>query len=982
MAHGYCCKRISSSSQSYIFGSKFSAGVCRASKAVDKDVLFFYQNVRGLKTKLKDFLCNAQAEDYSVISLTETWLDSDINSEEFLDSSYTVYRSDRNVNNSSKSRGGGVLLAVKNCIKSRKLDIANPSIEEIWILADLGDHVEYCLGCIYIPPAMDISVYEKHCDTIAKVCDLYKNVLIVGDFNLPNISWNPCEDLPGLYASNILFGKDSVFCDSVAFSGLSQFNGVANDYGTILDLCFSNFDIPFTTKCKGLVNPDSYHPPFELVLPCKKPKYLISPMSFCYDFKNADFTLINNYLLNCDWETIMLNTDLNANVANFYSVLYNCFDMFVPIKKSFFSSHYPVWFSKELKNIITQKKIAHKLYKQSGSPADYAKFSSLRLKANFLSKDCYSNYVGRAENAIKEDSRSFWKFIRSQSNGGSNIPGVMLLGDAKADSGFSIAELFAKHFSSVYNTSNQNASFVPDNDMNYRFNLVSEVVITPTDVETALSKVDVSKGAGPDQIPNRVLKECCHSLYLPLYRIFSDSLNRGVFPDNWKLSNVCPIFKSGNKNDVSNYRPISILSSIPKRFQQCVEAFLKKVFQEILVGQQHGFVGGRSVDTNLFIFTNFIFDSFHEGHEVHAIYTDFSKAFDKVNHSILIHQLSKLGITGSLLSWIKSYLSNREQQVKIGGCLSQCFKASSGVPQGSHLGPLLFILFINGLVLLLKSRCLLFADDLKIYRQICSPLDIEILQNDINKIFSWCQSNDMSLNVNKCCFMRFSRKRSLYPVEYLINKSTLKNVDLVKDLGVYLDPKLSFSHHFDHIISKANRMLGFVKRSCRDFSSIPAFKSLYISLVRSNLEFANVIWSPNYQINVNRIENVQHKFVKFMRFILSRSGIFLSNDQTMSYLSLNTLSSRREYYDVCFAFKVLNGIIRCSDCLALFSIHVPTYSTRNHLLLHVPFCRTTYCLYSPVNRISASVNKHAVNLDFFCCSLNSFKKSANRLILS
>jgi len=614
--------------------------------------------------------------------------------------------------------------------------------------------------------------------------------------------------------------------------------------------------------------------------------------------------------------------------------------------------------------------------RQSNSLEDYNIFSLIRSQCKNLTGDCYSLFISNAENSINNSVKNFWNFVRSQSGQGT-IPKAMFLGADKADNEADIADLFANHFSSVYNP--RNAAINDHHSSKYE--IITNMTISPTKIEKVLLDLDITKGAGPDGISNRVLRLCAHSLYLPLHLLFQQSLNTGTFPEVWKLSFVCPIHKSGGKNDIANYRPVSILSAIPKLFEHCIETVLSDVFGKIVVDQQHGFTSGRSVDTNLFCFTNFINDSFEKGNETHAIYTDFSKAFDKVNHSILLSKLNSYGISGKLLSWINSYLLDRRQQVKIDGHLSKQFVVTSGVPQGSHLGPLLFNLFINDLSSLLSSHSLMFADDMKIFCEVSSVQDMLVLQRDLITMFDWCERNDMSLNVNKCCFMRFSRLKEKNQFKYCINNVTLNEQNVVKDLGVYLDSKLVFLEHFEVIVARANRMLGFIKRVSKDFKNVGVVKLLYTSLVRSILEFSNIVWSPYYQVHINRLENIQHKFIKYAGYKLFCNGISLDNDQTMLYLNLTTLVRRREYYDVCFAFNILNSFIKSPDCLKLFSIHIPSYQTRNKCLLHVPYCRTSYLLYSPVNRISANVNKYCDRLDFFNVSQSKFKCLANRAIL-
>lgn len=353
--------------------------------------------------------------------------------------------------------------------------------------------------------------------------------------------------------------------------------------------------------------------------------------------------------------------------------------MFVPLKRSHSRNGFPIWFSNELKNLIFQKKIAHKRYKQSNREDHYQIFCQLRRHCGTLSHACYQQYIERSENVINENANSFWSFIRSKADQGA-IPKEMHLDANWASDGTGIANIFAKYFSSVFNpaTLSPHHQFTFDKSVN-----LSGIHISPSEIQTALLELNINKGAGPDGIPNRILKLCSYSLYLPLNLIFSQSLNSGIFPKLWKVLHVCPIHKSGSKNDIKNYRPISILSAIPKLFEHCIESALSGAFQHIIDSKQHGFISGRSVDTNLYVYLNFIYKSFEEGADTHAIYTDFRKAFDKVNHNILLSKLFSYGITGMLLAWLKSYLSDREQQVKIESYFSDAFPTTSGVPSGT-----------------------------------------------------------------------------------------------------------------------------------------------------------------------------------------------------------------------------------------------------------------------------------------------------------
>lgn len=265
---------------------------------------------------------------------------------------------------------------------------------------------------------------------------------------------------------------------------------------------------------------------------------------------------------------------------------------------------------------------------------------------------------------------------------------------------------------------------------------------------------------------------------------------------------------------------------------------------------------GKSTCTNLIEYTTYIAEALDSGSEVHAIYTDFSKAFDSVDHLILINKLSKCGIQGTLLKWFISYLSRRKLIVNFGGSKSEPFYPSTGVPQGSVLGPILFAILINDLCDDLKCNILLFADDAKLFRIINSPKDSEDLQHDLNNIAKWCDKNKLKLNIAKCNFIVFSNRHEKTTVNYFINNTELTEVDTIGDLGVTFDNRLRFDMHIENIIKKANKMIGFVLRISSDFTNLECINLLYNTLVRSKLEYCTAVWTPFQQIHIINIEKI------------------------------------------------------------------------------------------------------------------------------
>ena len=268
-----------------------------------------------------------------------------------------------------------------------------------------------------------------------------------------------------------------------------------------------------------------------------------------------------------------------------------------------------------------------------------------------------------------------------------------------------------------------------------------------------LIELDKNKGAGLDKLSPVFFFNCSPTLDMPLSYIYNISLKSGTFPSMWKLARITPLFKCGNRSNISDYRPISGLDTAAKVLEKIVTENLFDTFRNRITISQHGFFTGRSCQTNLCIFTHYLATSLDQGSQVDVIYLDYCKAFDQVSHQILIEKLKFYGICDPLLTWFRSYLEGRRQIVAIGSTISNEFNVCSGVPQGSHLGPILFLIFINDLSVVFKtSHFLFFADDLKVYHRIKSVNDCRLLQEDIKNITSWCLDNKMELNISKCKF--------------------------------------------------------------------------------------------------------------------------------------------------------------------------------------------------------------------------------------
>lgn len=347
-------------------------------------------------------------------------------------------------------------------------------------------------------------------------------------------------------------------------------------------------------------------------------------------------------------------------------------------------------------------------------------------------------------------------------------------------------------------------------------------------------------------------------------------------------------------------------------------------------------------------FIEHVAESLDNNIQVDVIYTDFSKAFDRLNIQILLSKIKAFGVGGTIIKWFESYLRNRSQCVKFGGCTSRIIKPCSGIPQGSLLGPLLFVIYIDDLPDNLFCRNLGYADDFKVFRQIKTQADCHTLQSDIDRLKDWCVRNDMDLNIDKCSVITFTRSRSAIVFDYAINSQNLKRVYEIKDLGVIMDSKLTFDKHISYIFRRCNKLLGFIFRACNPFKSKKSVMFSYNSLTRSICEYGAVIWNPFYKVYTDKIERIQRKFTRMLYFKLKiRKPDY---EARLSYLQMQKLSLRRIIIDEMYLFKVVNGHLD-SDLIDKINFYANAYGTRSGMTFALTNRKTNIRFKCPSYRL-------------------------------
>jgi len=798
----------------------------------------------------------------------------------------------------------GVVTFVRNDVSANPVVSLNklPFDESYWIEIFFKNEV-IVLGNVYRNWSSDYDNHKNLCQLIDEVC-IYskdKKLVIVGDFNYKDIDWSSycCHEnvqKPShLFLQNILINN---LCQHI--TDFTRQRG--NDKPSTLDLLFTNnlTDILRIELESPLGQSDHVVINFSLQntrLPnkCIKKTYP--------DYKSADFDKINLSLLSTPWETLMANKNANESWLILKDKITELYKKYIPIKentKKF--NNRPQWMSKKTEFAINKKKKAWKKYKSNPSNYSLNKFRKARNECNTIIKESKISFERKLVNEFKHSPKAFWSYVKSQKSTNQSIPDLFKPDGTLTQSEEEKADVLNKFFVSVFTTDDPSI-VTPTLPLKCNAKL-SNILCSEEDVNKKLNNLNTSKAPGPDKIHSIFLKSTATYISKPLCLIFNKSLDEGQLPIDWKFGLISALHKKGDRKDPNNYRPVSLTPIVCKVLESIIRDHIDGYLtaHNILSNHQYGFRAGRSCNFQLLSSLDFYTKCINEEKDLDIILLDFSKAFDSVPHSRLLSKLESVGITGKVKEWIKSFLSNRKQAVKVNDSISHEEYVRSGVPQGSVLGPTLFLLFINDLPDHVNSEIRIFADDTKLFRKIESTNDVTQLQSDLNSLKQWSDTWGLKFNAKKCAHIhvgnKFTPNYTMLDDNYPV---VLKQNDSERDLGVILNKSLSPSHHIDEITKKAYRTLGVVKHFFT-YLDEETFTKLYKSLIRPLLEYNSAVWSPTLKKDKDKLENVQRKATKILPSLQN-----LSYPERLTRLGLPTLLYRRDREDLIQVYKIIES---------------------------------------------------------------------------
>lgn len=645
-----------------------------------------------------------------------------------------------------------------------------------------------------------------------------------------------------------------------------------------------------------------------------------------------------------DFSQIFNSLDVNISCHLLNTTLTNACHYFIPTIK-IRSNSSPKWFNAEIRHHFNQIHSVRRLVRKNPTISRITKLHNLETFIEKLICSSKESYILGLIASFSSDPKKLYRYLRDLTK--TSTSDVFLDKDSEIITDpLKIAEAFNDFFHSTFTRS----EFVlPSIDeLPTPSSQLSSIDIDISDTFEALAKLNSDKAMGCDNISPKVLKTCTTSLSEPVTALFGKCLSTCSMPDVWKIHKITPIPKKGNLSLISNYRPISLLCILAKVLENIVVTKIIDFVRPLLSNHQYGFLSKRSGTSQLLACYYQIIKSFENRKPADVLYLDLRKAFDSVPHNELLFKLWRMGITGPLWFWFRAYLTDRHHFVHYKGNSSTTLPVISGVPQGSVLGPLLFLIYINDITASISySSIYLFADDAKVVKSLVSSInDHSQLQDDLDTFDHWSTEWKICLNALKCSHMHFSLSGKEQTTKYQVNDTVIKYSSSYKDLGILVNGSLSWSAHINQICSKAYRSFHIIKRNIPPISSINLRKQLYLSLVRSHLTYCSQLWRPHLFKDIKNLEKVQRRASKFILHDYS------SNYRTrLLSLNLLPLSYWLELQDILFLVKSLQN--PQDNFNILDYIHFTTNHTRASTTkkLSYRFQRTTIGRHYYFNRI-------------------------------
>ena len=809
----------------------------------DPTIGIFYLNIRSLNANLEEMMAYLELNniDPSVIVLSETWQN---------DSS--VYSRIKGFNNffssNERNKSSGVAIFIKECFTVEK-EYSDKSLCFDNLTIDMGIEKEkFSVTALYNSPSNETEKFLMDFEKFLSHSNRTNKHVIMGDFNIDTMSSKTCaKDLV-----NVCNSFDWTLADLNSPTRVTELTStcidhVITNYPVISSLLkvwpcdvTDHFGIMLQT---GLDYKDKHNQNTYLRRSTKK---MNDPITAC----NALF-----YAKHCLGKTNFDNIEINEGIDILVSCILETMDKYFPLESSKpqQTSKNPPWLNRHIKNRIRHRQF---LYKKSlEDPILIQKYRACRANCSKLIRKQKMDWKKRmCEKLLRGKNGEFFKYIRRKKSQNKNI--------CELDSNV-LNDYFTKVGSNL-------AEEIPQNYRNFNTKSCEKsIFLSPTntfEIFNTCAKMTNSHSEGLDHINNNFMKFFNPVIAEPLSILLNRCMTTGIFPKRFKIAKVCPLFKSGQRNDPSNYRPISILPSLSKIFEKIIHTRISNFLETTkqIPSEQYGFQKKKSTVDALLTHVEKIRNFLDRKIKVSSVFLDLRKAFDTVDHGILLKKLENAGIRGIPLELMKNYMEERYQYVENNSQKSNIKKCTIGVPQGSILGPLLFLIYVSDLPCCIDNRetfITMFADDTTITTATKSN-NTDLLTSTVNVINQWMCQNRLSVNTSKSSLLNFGLSKKKIG-NILTEGGMIESKPFTKYLGILIDEKLNFKHHILHVAKKIAKLCGLLK-FIRDELSIKQRVTFYKMYIQPVIAYGILIYGCTAKNNLDPILKLQKRILRII----------------------------------------------------------------------------------------------------------------------
>ena len=856
-----------------------------------KNLNICHVNIRGLNVSKLRAIKTTLCQNFDIITISETLLSvTTPNSELQITGFHEIIRRDR------QQAGGGVAVYVRECIAfQRRVEFETDTVEQIWLQINTKEGKLMICNCYRPPNYGNFWGYlSTNIEDVKSGNPNVKYFILLGDFNADFASVNGRHllDICSVYNLQCLVNEPTRITATTE---------------TCLDQILVN--MPNFVKTVHVTPPISTNDhctvavELSFKLPKEKPYYRL-----VWQYNNGDLEGFKNSLSHSNWEDCFQHNDVDHACSTWSEMFLNIARTHIPNKMVLIRPRDSPWYSNNLRVLKRQVDRLYKKAKRIKTVLSWDRYKRSRNQYQASLDEAEKQYQkGLSQSlATTKNTKTWWSTVKNMlGRGGEESYPAMKNPHDNTDvcDNKEKAELFNKFFLShnkidPTNVNLPNAHEIPNH-------VLGEIVATEDEVLELIMALDTSKATGPDGISPQLLKAAGKEIVPSLTRLINLSLSTCKVPQSWKLANVIPIYKKGEKDQLNNYRPISLLPTVSKILEKIV---FKHVYNfmhthDILSKHQSGFRPGDSTVNQLAYMYHIFCEALDKKKDIRLVFCDVSKAFDKVWHDGLLYKLQKIGIIGNLLNWFRNYLTNRKQRVIIKGQSSEWGVIEAGVPQGSNLGPLLFVIFINDIVEAVNCNIKLFADDTCLYVLVDDDPQESAnkLNENLDNVKEWARQWVVDFNAAKTKAMTISN-RSLDHPSLSFNNTELDEVQCHKHLGVTLSSKLTWTKHIDNIIASVSKMLDVTRMIKYDVDR-ESLETIYFSYMRPKMEYACQVWDCCTLQDSDKLENLQ----LYAARIVTGAKRGTSHEMLYEEVRWPKLADRRTNIKLNLMHKIVNG---------------------------------------------------------------------------